>query len=166
MATQEQFEKRRQRYERKQHRQWKARPRGPIGGYGDDGGGSHRGRPWLYETFGKMKPLNKLVSYHPFGPTFGPYIGFHFDLTTDGVHRTPHLHRNPVLAHDAPHPQTALSNYFHRRRTAFGKKIGKLNGFERRCWCAWKNAQAWARTTGGVRYWPAWDPLHRTPVQP
>lgn len=167
MATQEQFEKRRQRYERKQHHAYKARPRGPIGGYGDDGGGSHHGRPWIYVTHGKMKPLHLLVSYHPYGPARPHSPLDNVYVTQDGVHKTPHVHRVFPLPPLEWHRETAASNYFHRQRTAYGRKLGKLDGFGRRCWFAWRNAQQYKRVNGlGILYWPAWDPLNRTPVQP
>jgi hypothetical protein len=120
-----------------------------------------RGRPWIWEDRPIQMPLH--LSQQSFAeqppPTLLSWPGlFSCEPITQANPPHPSIYRPSYLEDiaDGIHSRFALCETHSRRIKLRGKKIGRMNGFQRQI----MGANWFARAE---RYWPRWDVLGRHP---
>lgn len=124
----------------------------------------HPHGPDVYEGDGrKQQSLHQLIK-NPHHGTMPEFPFAHPVVSHVGHAKPPHVarpHDDPPPPHH--HTSTPIYNYHNRPQTYRGRKVGRLNGLQRRVAFADMNSYIYLLTYG-VRAYPDTDPLHRTPT--
>lgn len=121
--------------------------------------------PWTFANRGVMQLSMHSYIRHPTAGTFlPPYVFEWLVLPGVGYKSPPHTHIIPEHGTGNHHLEGAFINFHNRPVQRLGHKLNRNDGFNRQCWWALNWFLAAKRIQGTAGDWPAWDPLHRTPV--
>jgi len=128
----------------------------------------HRVKWGVVVTDAKSPGMHPWIKHRRHGGRPLLFFTYPFSLSFDGrkklmhVHGVPPILSLPFFAMD--HPKGYVCNVQARGVEPATHKPGRGGAFRRGCWGAFIHFKLTSRFGPGL--WPAWDPKHRTPVDP